>query len=142
MDTGMELSSTIQSFLLLDISFQTVEPCPSDLLTAASTYDYVLLGFDADRQCSSGRGGALCRGCALGFAFTFRSAMCVPQATYSWWQPYFILLFTQHLVPDTDCITSGSCSEIQIYSWLWVPLWSNAVLGVGQSPTTIFSTQH
>ena len=32
------------------------EPCPSDLLTAGSTHDYVLLGFDADRQCSDGRG--------------------------------------------------------------------------------------
>ena len=70
------------------------EPCPSDLLTAGSTHDYVLLGFDADRQCSDGRGGALCRGCALGYVFTFTSAMCVPQASCSWWQPYLILLFS------------------------------------------------
>ena len=70
------------------------EPCPSDLLTAGSTHDYVLLGFDSDRQCSDGRGGALCRGCALGYVFTFTSAVCVPQASCSWWQPYLILLFS------------------------------------------------
>ena len=71
------------------------ESCPSDLLTAGSTHEYVLLaGFDADKQCSDGRGGALCRGCALGYEFTFTSAMCVPQASCSWWQPYLILLFS------------------------------------------------
>ena len=70
------------------------EPCRSDLLTAGSTHDYVLLGFDADRQCSDGRGGALCRGCAQGCVFTYTSAMCVPQASCSWWQPYLILLFS------------------------------------------------
>ena len=95
MGTGMELISTIiQSFLLLDVSSQLCryshEPCPSDLLTAGSTF----LGLMLTDKCSDGRGGAVCRGCAPDYVFTFKSAMCVPQASCSWWQPYLILLLS------------------------------------------------
>ena len=77
------------------------EPCPPELLTADSVSDFVLLGSDPNQQCSEGRGGVLCRGCAPGYEFIFTSKNCVLASSCSWWQPYLILfvsLMSQMLI--------------------------------------------
>ena len=69
-------------------------PCPAKMLSLGFAGDYKLLGFDADEQCSVGRGGLLCKSCAADYQYTFLSVSCVASSTCQWWQPYLILVIT------------------------------------------------
>ncbi len=70
------------------------EPCPAKMLNLGFSGDYQLLGFNADEQCSVGRGGLLCKSCAEDYQYTFLSVSCVASSTCEWWQPYLVLVIT------------------------------------------------
>ena len=95
---AVNISDNTTTHTVAECSFpecsNSFEPCPHELLTADSTSEFVLLGFDADQQCSGGRGGVLCRNCAPKFEFTFTSTNCVSGNSCGWWQPYLILLIS------------------------------------------------
>ena len=71
------------------------KPCPAKMLSLGFAGDYkLLIGNDADEQCSIGRGGLLCKSCAQNYSYTFLSVSCVASSTCEWWQPYLVLVIT------------------------------------------------
>ena len=75
--------------------YSSNQPCPPQIMATGGGSDYALLKFHVDDQCSSSRGGNLCRLCRPGYVFTFTALKCVANSTCEPWHPYLVVLISQ-----------------------------------------------
>ena len=75
--------------------YSSNQPCPPQIMATGGGSDYALLKFHVDDQCSSSRGGDLCRLCRPGYVFTFTALKCVANSTCEPWHPYLVVLISQ-----------------------------------------------
>ena len=93
-DDSNSIKYAVASCSFSQCSSSSYEPCPQQLLPRDGTGDFVLLRSDSNDQCSSDRGGVLCRNCRKEHELSFTAVKCVPISYCEQWQPYVIILIS------------------------------------------------